>query len=251
MDVSHSIVEANDLDAFYAFLKLEWISMCKMYHLVKEVKWALATYPDLGKQMQVKTMNLKRIVLKYGPKLGYTLQVSWPRDAKFYEITLGIDRLRGSKPSVDSPFLNYHIYFAAEIRRFFAMTPSLVNLAHVLNGTCVATFGLAKLANLPKFYAKQSGSALVPHPGFMLLARSLTHLRLVYYSRYCIDVHIEPDSGLVAIRDASFCLTDINATIDELLPIQYLASFLAIFIDESQVQELLRKRSSFDEEPNR
>jgi len=59
-----------------------------------------------------------------------------------------------------------------------------------------------------------------------------------------MDIQIKPN-GLVAIRDGSFCLTDINATIEDLVPIQYLASFLNLFIDET-VEELLRKRSPYE-----
>ena len=235
----NSIIEANTLETFYNQIKLEWISMCKMYHLVKEVKYAFSTYSELKKHMQIKRMDLKKICLKYGPNMAYTIQFRWSREAKVYDIILGVDKLYAAKPQVDCPFVNYHIYFIHEIKKFFLHTPSVINLVQILNYTCLATFGLAKLTNMPKFYSKSSTQTISPYPGFMLIIRSLTHFRLTYYSRYCIDIHIKPN-GLVSIRDGFFCLTDINATIDEFYPIQYLASFLNLFVDEN-VEELLRK----------
>ena len=244
VDVLHSIIEANSLDTFYSLIKLEWIAMCKMYYLIKEIKYAFAEYADLKKYMTIKKISLKKIVLKYGPSMAYTIQFNWSKEAKFYDIVLGIDKLHGTKSQVDSPYYNYHIFFTNEIKKFFQINTSIINLVQILNFTCVSTFALVKLSNLPKFYPKLTTQLIVPYPGFMLLIRSLTQMRLVYYSRYCMDIKIKPN-GLVTIRDGSFCLTDINATIDELLPIQYLASFLNLFIDES-VEELMQKRSPFE-----
>ena len=208
--------------------------MCRMYALLKEVSKVLRNtdntkVSELSKQMCVKTMTLKKIVIRYGPSLAYTVQFQWSKEAKSYDIQLGVDSLTTARAGqVDAPFVNYHNLFLNEIRKYFAANQSVINLVQLLNYTCVSVFGLARLSNLPKFYQKAPFNpvqahlnSIQPFCGFTLVICSLTHFRLVYYSKYCLDVHIKTN-GLVSIRDGSFGLTDINSAMEELCPIQFL-----------------------------
>lgn len=223
LQIFNTTLEANSLEAFYESIRLEWISMCRMYNLIKELKAAFRSKPhELGKQLKVKTVTLKKLVLKYGVNFAYTIQFQWSKEAKAYDISLGVDGVNTARAQVDAPLTNYHQLFMNEIKKHFAANQSVVNLIQLLNYTCVSTFALAKLSNLPKFYSKVPNLPLLSCSGFMVIICSLTHFRLVYYSKYCLDIHIKPN-GLVSIRDGSFGLTDINAAIDELYPIQLLS----------------------------
>jgi hypothetical protein len=222
INVYNLAVEANNLDSLYSSIKLEWVSMCKMYNLILELRRARQKYPELGQKIKVKKLDFKRLIIKYGPGFAYTIQFKWSKETKVYDIVLGVDTVKGATAKVDEPLINYHILFLNEIKRYFVTTNySVVNLVQVLNNTCVSTFGLAKLTSFPKFYSRVSNQPVAVMPGFMLIICSLTHLRLTYYSRYCLDIHIKPN-GLVSIRDGSFGLTDISTAIEDLHPIQFL-----------------------------
>jgi hypothetical protein len=210
-------IEANSLETFYYSIKSEWISMCRMYNLIKEINKAFKLKEtELNKVMRIKSMSLKKIVVKYGRTFSYTIQFQWSKEAKAYDILLGVENSSGQT-------INYHNLFLNEIKIYFWQNESIINLVQLLNYTCVSTFALAKLNNLPKFYSKVPiNQSIQSYGGFMLIICSLTHFRLIYYSKYCLDVHIKPN-GLVSIRDGSFGLTDINAAIDELCPIQFLS----------------------------
>lgn len=210
-------IEANSLETFYNSIKSEWISMCRMYNLIKEINKAFKLKEtELNKVMRIKSMSLKKIVVKYGRNFSYTIQFQWSKEAKAYDILLGVENSSGQT-------INYHNLFLNEIKIYFWQNQSIINLVQLLNYTCVSTFALAKLNNLPKFYSKVPiNQSIQSYGGFMLIICSLTHFRLIYYSKYCLDVHIKPN-GLVSIRDGSFGLTDINAAIDELCPIQFLS----------------------------
>ncbi|CAF0796799.1 unnamed protein product [Brachionus calyciflorus] len=248
IEIFTSCIEANNLDNLYQQVKLEWISMCRIYSLVIECKKAFVKYPDLAKQMRIKKSNFKRLIIQYGSNLSYLIQFQWNKETKNFEIFLDVDHQESIRPSVDKPEFNYHNLFLNEIRKYFQSTKSVVNLVQILNYSCVCTYGLAKLANIPKFYSKVSNQPILPNCGFMLNIYSLTHFKLVYYSKYALDVHIKPN-GLVSIRDDSFGLTDINSGNEDIHPIQFLSGFLKLFLDDS-VQELLRRRSSLVEDDN-
>lgn len=246
----YASLEAPCLDAFYVSMRAEWISMCRMFALIKEVHVAFqAKSTDLSKMMRIKVLNLRKIVICYGRSFAYTVQFQWSRDARVYDIFLGVDNVDTCRSSIDTPLINYHNLLLNEIRRYFAQTKSVIALVQMLNCSCVSVFGLARLANLPKFYSKGSiATTIQSYCGFTLIACSLTHFRLFYYSKYCLEIHMKAN-GLVSIRDGSFGLTDINTAIEELCPIQFLSGFLNIFLDEN-VQELLRRRASLVEDDN-
>ena len=224
IDVYNIPVEANSLEALYNLVKLEWIAICKIYGIIIELRRAWQKYPELALKIKIKKLNFKRIVLKYGPGFVYTIQFRWQRETRTYDISLGVeDNLNTSSVTcVNQPQVNYHFLFLSEIKRYFASTNfSVIELLQILNCTCVSTFGLAKLNTLPKFYTRVSNQPVIVMPGFMLLICSLTHLRLMYYSRYCLDIHVK-SNGLVSIRDGSFGLTDISTGIEDLHPVQFL-----------------------------
>lgn len=258
MDVYSVVIDAKSLDLFYDFVKSEWQSMCQIYKLIKELKQAFSKYSELNKQIKIKKLNFKRIVIAYGANFVYTAHVRWSKELKQYDLILGTNEVKHAKSKYDMPLINYQNLFLNEIKKYFFKSQSIINLMQILNLTCTCSYTLAKIISLPKFYARiipayapnmlTLNSTLCLFPSFNLLTCSLTHLRLIYFSRYCLDVHLKAN-GLVSIRDGSFYLTDINSGIDEFHPIQFLSTFLNLFMDEN-VEEILRRRSSLVEDDN-
>ena len=242
-DVHSSIIETSNLELFYSMLKSEWVSMCKMFQLIKEIKAAFNKYPELMKFIEIKQLNLKKITLKYGHGFVHSVNLIWSKENKSYDIFLGTDRISFGKTQVDQGLINYHILFINEIKKHFLTNQSIINLVQLLNSTCQSTFGLAKLVNLPKYYAKISSHSIFSYPGFTLISRSLTHFKLIYCSKFCIDFQIKSNS-IVSIRDGFFTLTDINASLEELQSIPLFSSFLSMFIDDANI-ELIKKNINF------
>ncbi len=84
---------------------------------------------------------------------------------------------------------------------------------------------------------------MLTYPSFSLLFYSLTHYKLIYLSKYCLDINVKPN-GLVKLQDGSYLLTDAFSKLDDLNTIHLLNAFLNMFVDENVVEELLKKRFS-------
>ena len=211
-------------DEIFETFKTEWLAMCQMYKLVRQVYKAFKQYPDLKKQMRILNFNFKQLVIAYGVNFGYKIIFQWSKETKIFDIFLIANvnnNSNGVLASYETPMINYQFMFINEIRKLFNKKHlNIVNLIQTLNETYLPSYSLAKLYNLPKFYAYQQ--TIVPLAGFMLTVVSLTHFKLTYYSRYCLEIHMH-NNGLVSIRDGSFGLTDISMALEDLHPIQLLS----------------------------
>jgi hypothetical protein len=247
VDVYNVDIQISDLDAFYQRVKLEWIGICRMYYLIKQIKSVLSRYSDYFKNIRIKEINFHKLTLNYGPNFSYTIQFKWSQETKFYDVLFGIEKFSSSTSNYDTPTVNHHLYFMHEIKKYFSSNQSIMNLIQLLNQTCVTSFALYKFTNFPKFFSRPTIPNVLSMPGFITIVYSLTHFKIVYFSKYCLDINIK-QNGLVAIRDGSFSLAELNHIIDELQPIQYLNSFLNLFVDEN-LEELLKSKSlNFDED---
>jgi hypothetical protein len=219
-------LDLKNVDDIYETFKLEWLSMCQMYRLLKQTYKAFEQYPELKKQIKILNFNFKQLVISYGHNFSYKIIFQWSKETKQFDIyPIANNSNQYSSNSIvyshEAPSINYQFMFINEIRKMFNTKHlNIVNLIQILNETCLPSYSLAKLYNLPKFYAYQQ--TVVPLAGFMLLIVSLTHFKLTYYSRYCLEIHIH-NNGLVSIRDGSFGLTDMNMAIEDLHPIQLLS----------------------------
>jgi hypothetical protein len=85
---------------------------------------------------------------------------------------------------------------------------------------------------------------LISSSSFMLNIYSLNYLRLIYLSKYSIDIRLE-SNGLVTIKDSSNSITsiDLNIKFEEFQPIQSISSLIHLFQDEI-VEKLLRQRKN-------
>lgn len=224
IDFYVAYLEIKNFDDIYETFKLEWQSICQMYKLLKQVFKAYKSYPELKKQMHTTYFNFKQLVINYGPNYAYKILLQWSKETKQYDVHLLVNNNQFTNTivsTIDTPLFNYQFLYINEIRKLFNhKNMNIVNLVQILNETCVPTFSLAKLCNLPKFYAHMQ--QILPLAGFMLLIISLTHFKLTYYSRYCLEIHIH-NNRLVSIRDGSFGLTDMSMAIEDLHPIQLLS----------------------------
>ena len=248
VDVYSTELIANNLEQLYSMIKLEWISMCKMFFLIKQcIQFNLASVASSSK-LNIKKMNFKKLVLKYGPNNAYTIQFQWSKEQKMFDIILGVDNSNiklGPRSHLESPYINYQQIYLNDIKKYFNTNQSVVDLVYILNYTCVSMYGLSKLVNVPKFYTKASIQPQQPiftYPSFSLLFYSLDHFKLIYMSKYSIDIKIKPN-GLVKLQDGSYSLTDATSQLDDFVTIPMLNQFLNMFLDEN-VEELLKKRLS-------
>ncbi len=217
-------LDVKNTEDIYEIFKTEWLRICQMYKLIRQIYKAFKQYPELRKTMRVLNFNFKQLVISYGHNFGYKIVFQWSKETKIFDIFLLSNNTNApisNFTSYETPSINYQFMFINEIKKMFNYKNlNIVNLIQILNETCLPSYSLAKLYNLPKFYAYQQ--TVVPLAGFMLLIISLTHFKLTYYSRYCLEIHIH-NNGLVSIRDGSFGLTDMNMAIEDLHPIQLLS----------------------------
>ncbi len=77
---------------------------------------------------------------------------------------------------------------------------------------------LCRLPNIP-----QMGVSLqrvnIPVETFVVLAQSPTHVKVIFYNTYCLDVQIKA-GGLVLVRDGAISLFNQRKVLEEMQPIQ-------------------------------
>lgn len=81
---------------------------------------------------------------------------------------------------------------------------------------------------------------------FVPIPQSPTHIKLMFYNTYCLDVQIK-SGGLVSVRDGAFSHFDQRKSLEEVQPIQGIKSFLMKYVDEAALQ---RRQSQTAEDDN-
>ena len=204
-------VDLKNLDGFYEALKNEWISMCQVYRLMKELNEAANKYPDIIHKLDIKCVNFKKLVISYGPSLLYKIQFEWSKEHKRFELSLGVNhhnKLVNSgqvKNNLNQLELNNpHLLFINEVKKYFAKTQSVINLIRVLNTTFVFAYALNKLVNIPKINAKiVINQMYAAFSSFMVIVYAMNHVRLIYHAKYWVDIQLK-QNGQLTFRDSCF-----------------------------------------------
>jgi len=105
-----------------------------------------------------------------------------------------------------------------QLEQLLNTTCRLDELMKLLNDTYEPLYSLTKLPTTPQLGVVFSRPQ-IPVQTFVLVPQSPTHVRIVYCSVYCIDVHFQPD-GFVSIRDGAYSLFDKSQVLGELSPTQ-------------------------------
>lgn len=207
-----STIELKSLESFSDTIKNEWYSMCQMFMMLYELQQELIKHPSLKEKIQVKTLDLKRLVVFYGPSLLFKLQLEWNKETKLYDIILGVNKqasktqTKQTKVDIQS---NPHNLFVNEIKQFFYKNQSLLMLVQLLNKTCTFAYALKRLLNLPRVNAKfVLNQSFLAFSNFMLIVYALNHVRLTFNSKYWIDIQMDLKTSVLSLRDSYFEVLD-------------------------------------------
>ena len=197
------VIELKSLDSFYDSIRAEWHSMCQIYRLIKEIKEALIKYPQLKDKFLFKMVNLKKLIVNYGPKFAYTIQFEWSKETKLFDITLGVNNSI-SRTSERIILGNPHQLFNSEVKNYFARTHSLINLINMLNSTWMFAGCVTKLINFPKINTRLLlNHTFITYSSFMVIVCGLNKIRLTFNSKHWIDIQMKPN-GQLNLRDSYF-----------------------------------------------
>jgi hypothetical protein len=238
-DLIHTTIELKSLDSFCDLFKHEWMSMCQIYKLMLEVKQAYLNYPDLINKIEIKCLNLKKLIVYYGPKLLLKIQFEWSKETKSFEIILGT-RQKSTNQTDTTTSSNPHMLFINEVKSFFTRTQSIINLVKTLNDTCMFANALKKLINLPKINSKfVISQSFLAFSSFMLIIYSLSHVRLTYNSKYWIDIQLNLANNLISLRDSYFeqDLTTTKKEMEIFNLISFLKDYFNAFLEKNQFMD--------------
>ncbi len=180
------------------------------------------------KKIDIKCVNFEKLIIAYGPKLLYTIQFEWLKETKTYDIKLDINSTNTDTKVDKMPFelnlTNPHSLFINEVKsHFFSQSSQAVlNTVQLLNRTLTFAYALNKLINIPKLNAKiLINQSLVTFSSFMLVIYALNHVRLVFHSKYWVDIQMT-QSGQLVLRDSFFDMIDVKKETEQLNLLKFL-----------------------------
>ena len=175
------------------------------------------------KKINIECVNFEKLIIYYGPKLHYKIQFQWSKDKKAYDIVLGVSYdQKPTKNPFETKQINPHHLFINEVKKYFNKSQSVLNIVQLLNSTFMFAFALNKLINIPKLNSKVIiNQSYVTFSSFMLIIYALNHVRLIFHSKYWVDVQIT-QQGQITLRDSCFDSVDNKKETEQINLIRFL-----------------------------
>ncbi|KAL8611339.1 hypothetical protein ACOMHN_014394 [Nucella lapillus] len=216
----------------------EWQAMGHLYQLV--TKFA-DSYNDVRMNMPtmatIKSYNYRKLCITYGPNRAHVMTVQWKTDSQQFHLSVGT-----SQPSSTA---NPHLLVMVQLQEELNTSRSLARLVQTLYDTWCPMTAISKLST-----TSMMGTSTQPKQpvlNYTILPQSSTHVRLVFRSCYCVDIHMQ-SGRLVAVRDGAFGLFDSSRAIEGFSPAPNLKSFLSMFVDENVTSGHSRRRSTTEDD---
>lgn len=215
----------------------EWVQIVHVFDVVDQLEEYLQHDScSISNIVGIKSYSFKDVVLEFGPNRNQTVRVEWK--APKNRFTLSFDALKQHNGIVP------HNLVREQLEQHLNMHRNLSLLAKIIVETSSPLKSIALLPNIP-----QMGVSLhkINHPveTFVSLPQSGTHIKVLFYNTYCLDIQIRA-GGLVYVRDGAISLFDQRKVIDEIQPIPGLKTFLSKYVDESA----FHRRQSQTEDDN-
>lgn len=119
---------------------------------------------------------------------------------------------------------NPHNLFINEVKSYFYSQTSqaVLNTVQLLNRTLTFAYALNTLINIPKLNAKiLINQSFVTFSSFMLVIYTMNHVRLVFHSKYWVDIQMN-QSGQLTLRDSFFDNIDAKKETEQLNLLKFL-----------------------------
>eukprot|EP00095_Tigriopus_kingsejongensis_P000362 snap_masked-scaffold319_size207808-processed-gene-0.2 protein:Tk00362 transcript:snap_masked-scaffold319_size207808-processed-gene-0.2-mRNA-1 annotation:"mediator of rna polymerase ii transcription subunit 14" len=229
-EVGNTDKMASTVESIYQ----EWVRMVHIFDVVDQLEQYLQHEScTIGHLVSIKNYSFKDVVLEIGQTRTQLVRVDW-KSAKG-RFGLSFDSVREQNP---------HHLVREQLEHHLNMHRNLALLAKIMAETSSPLKSISLLPNIP-----QMGVSLlkINHPveTFVVLPQSGTHIKLLFYNTYCLDIQIRA-GGLVYVRDGAISLFDQRKVVHEIQPIQGLKTFLSKYVDEST----FHRRQSQTEDDN-
>ena len=215
----------------------DWSSMVHLHVIVKQFQRYLESGVTLlGSRILIKQYNYKSLTLEYGPNSIYSVTVSWKRGEEKFCLVFGTTGQGGGT--------NPHILFKNQHETELNKHKNLALTCQILLDTLSACKSIARLPTTI-FRGMSSTNRNATHQTFTILPQSTTHVKIFFYGKYCMDVHMRAE-GLVSIRDGAYSRFDQVKVLEDLQPIPGFKAFLSKYADEAAMS----RRASQTEDDN-
>lgn len=215
----------------------DWSSMVRLHILVKKFQRYLESGVTLlGSRILIKQYNYKSLALEYGPNSMYSVTVSWKKTEEKFGLVFGTSGQGGST--------NPHVLFINQHEIELNKHNNLALTCQVLLETLAPCKSIARLPTTI-FRGMSSTNKNAIHQTFTILPQSTTHVKIFFYGKYCMDIHMRAE-GIVSIRDGAYSKFDQVKVLEELQPIPGFKAFLSKYADEAAMS----RRASQTEDDN-
>ena len=216
----------------------EWQAMVQLFSLVARLQSYLladAANPQLD-AISVKSFNYRSLQLEYGPGGIYSVSVTWKWPEARFGLTFG-----GTGPAAS---MNPHTLFRNQLEVHLNRERNLPLLCKIITETVSPALSLCCLPPTPhRGMSMLQRNAI--HQTFAILPQTPSHVKILFYGKYCVDVHFRAE-GLVSIRDGAYSMFDQTKVLEELQPIPGFKAFLSKYVDEAA----FARRTSQTEDDN-
>ena len=215
----------------------EWNSMVHIHVLVKKFNRYLQNDSNsLNSRILVKQYNYKTLTLEYGPQAMYSVTVSWKRPEAKFNLIFG--------SSGPASAMNPHTFMRNQYEIQLNREKNLALICKILLETLNSCRSISRLPTTI-FRGMSMIHRNATHQTFTVLPQSTTHVKILFYGKYCVDVYMRAE-GLVSVRDGAYSRFDQTKVLEELQPIPGFKAFLSKYVDEAA----FARRTSQTEDDN-
>lgn len=227
----------GDSDKTVKGILAEWSSMVHLYILAKKFnRYLQMRHNGLNSRIVVKQYNYKTLTLEYGPQCMYSVTVSWRKVEERFSLIFD-----SSGPSLS---VNPHTLMKNQYEIQLNQEKNLALICKILLETLNACRSISRLPSTV-FRGMSMIHRNATHQTFSVLPQSTTHVKILFYGKYCVDLYMR-EEGLVSVRDGAYSLFDQTKVLEELQPIPGFKAFLSKYVDEAAFS----RRTSQTEDDN-
>lgn len=215
----------------------DWSQIVHLYTIVHDLSEYLKIdkYAFLSNTFCIRSYCYNKLILCYGPDKGAMVAITWNNSERIFKLAFG----------ATNNALNAHSIIQEQLEAHLNEHRNLAQVIQLLHETYEPLLSISKLSTVPQL-GVQNSRPQVPVQTFIIMAQSVTLIRLAYQGMYCLEMRIR-GSGLVSLRDGAYSRFDRSNVVDVFLPTQGLKTFLSKYVDESAV--FRRRSQSEDDNP--
>ena len=150
----------------------DWFHIAHLFDCIQSLS-SLMQQKEYSQHFSIKSYNYKRLILAYGPAHSATAIITWKKKERQFNLGFNCSGELGS---------NAHNLLREQLEFFLNTKRSIGFLAFLLHETYKPVASLTKFSST----LQRDTSSGSPAMKFTLLIHSPTHLRLIYWNKFCL-----------------------------------------------------------------